>query len=571
MTGRRRPRLSIDHLLAQPGNPIAPARGSARRRVLEPDAAASDSGDLQAVEEMSERKWIVEWARRVLSRHPGMVDRLHRFADRHPRAHRLLWTPARLVWWTVSLQLPRRIAAEWTKPRRAPRVDERRRFRLRPLVANTARPRGGEGRRRLICVTHVLPHPPRAGNEYRIARMLAWLARQDWEVLLVVCPLADEDMSDDDVAQAAAMFSNLIVSRRDGTLLHHLSCDGALLQKLDGRRPRDFTAMLDQDPHGDGRSRRTRDILRMYSPDRLVELLLHLERRFDPDVLLAEYVFTTRSFPLLRPSVRKVIDTIDVFSNKQDKVERFGIDDFWTMTKREEALLLGRADLLIAIQADEAADLRALVPGVPVVSVGVDFDVVDVAPAPAAAPVILLIGSDNKMNVKGLQDFLRFAWPLVRRDVPGVELHVAGSVGASAEAWSPDIRILGRVDDLDAAYAQARVVINPAVAGTGLKIKTVEALCHFRPIVVWPSGIEGIASEARTNCHVATDWFDFAQRVVHLVRRPHDGEASAQHRQEMIRQFSPDRVYAPLADALRAGHSIEDGGATATNVSGARA
>ena len=425
-------------------------------------------------------------------------------------------------------------------------------FRLRPLAptaAGQSRPRGS---RRLICVSHVLPHPPGAGNAYRIARMLAWLAQHGWEVLLVVCPLVDAEVSEHDVQQAAAVFPNLIVWRHDNTLLHHVSCDGALLDTLDGRRPRRFAAAIGEDAAGGERARRTIDILRMFCPDGPLELLLHLEQHFDPQIVLAEYVFMTRAFPLLRPAVRKAIDTIDVFSNKPDKVERFGIDDFWTMAEREEARLLERADLLIAIQPEEAADLAALAPRVPVVSVGVDFDIPEHVAPPPAAPVILLIGSGNKINAKGLADFLRFAWPLVRRDVPDAELRVAGLVGASSEVSAPGVRTLGRIEDVGAAYAQARLVINPAVAGTGLKIKTVEALCHLRPIVLWPSGVDGIAPQARRMCHVANDWFDFAQQVIRLLRR-HDGDEDfVQRRQDLPGHFAADRVYAPLAQALNA-------------------
>jgi len=89
------------------------------------------------------------------------------------------------------------------------------------------------------------------------------------------------------------------------------------------------------------------------------------------------------------------------------------------------------------------------------------------------------------------------------------------------------------------------------VAGTGLKIKTVEALCHLRPIVVWPSGVEGIVPEARTMCHVANDWFDFAHRVIRLALSEDDGRDLEQRRQDIVRHYAPDCVYAPLADALR--------------------
>jgi Glycosyl transferases group 1 len=509
----------------------------------------------------SPRGWLFEGSlREFLSRHPAPVARLRRFLARHPRLRRLLRPVARLVWLTVTFQLPGRIAARW-KRRAAPAMSptgapasaeaiEDPRFQLRPLLQTTTRPSRPRGGRRMICVTHVLPHPPRAGNEYRIARMLPWLAKQGWEVLVVVCLPAGEELAEHHLRRAAAAFSNLIVCRRNGTLMHHLSCDGVMLEKLDGRRPRDFASALGEGAAHEERSQRTSDILRTFCPDVLVELLLHLEEHFAPQVLLAEYIFMTRPFPLFGPKLRKVIDTIDVFSNKRHKVEHFGIEDPFALADSEEASLLNRADLLIAIQPDEAADLRRLAPPLPVISVGVDFDIPEHVPRPATAPIILLIASDNKINIKGLEDFVRFAWPLVRREIPAAELRVVGSVGDAAEVSSPGIRILGRVDDISTAYAEARVVINPAVAGTGLKIKTVEALCHFRPIVVWPSGVEGIAPDARKMCHVANDWFDFAHGVIRLALSQGDDQDFVQRRQELIRHFAPDCVYAPLAEAL---------------------
>jgi hypothetical protein len=52
----------------------------------------------------------------------------------------------------------------------------------------------------------------------------------------------------------------------------------------------------------------------------------------------------------------------------------------------------------------------AIVPERPVITVGVDFDVLQHNPA-SPKHVIFYVASDNAMNVKGVLDFLRFAWP----------------------------------------------------------------------------------------------------------------------------------------------------------------
>ena len=109
--------------------------------------------------------------------------------------------------------------------------------------------------------------------------------------------------------------------------------------------------------------------------------------------------------------------------------------------------------------------------------------------------------------------------------------------------------MLGPVDDLDPVYRRARVVVNPAVAGTGLKIKTVEALSRLRPIVTWPNGAEGLPPQMAALVTPAEDWLDFAERVVAWLRSetPAFDAATAASIRQLL---SSDHVYAELEARL---------------------
>jgi len=385
--------------------------------------------------------------------------------------------------------------------------------------------------------------------------MLAWLARQGFEIFLVVCPLPGEPIATQRIMDACSVYPNLILCQRDGILLHRLADGDAPMEKLAGVKPRAFGKLLREKEDGSPAAQKLLPIVRTFCPDLLVEVLLHLDTVLQPEVILVNYVFMTRALPLMRREALKVVDTIDVFSTKRDKVIHFGIEDSLALAPEEEAELLARADLAIAIQPDEAEELRRLVPDKPIVTVGVDFDPIDPIPVPAREPVILMVGSDNHLNVKGLKDFLRFAWPLIHREVPEAELRVVGTVGSQVDVDDPAVKIVGRIDDLAAAYAEARVVINPAFAGTGLKIKTVEALCYLRPIVVWPSGVDGVGAEARALCHIATDWYSFARHVIRLCNKEDATQALISNRDEIRQSFSGDTVYRALGTALGAVHA----------------
>src|SRR5262249_41810337 len=213
---------------------------------------------------------------------------------------------------------------------------------------------------------------------------------------------------------------------------------------------------------------------------------------------------------------------------------------------QEEAERLRRADLVVAIQDEERMVLERLGSGVRVVTAGVDFDV-HAECAQADRQRILFVASNNPRNRKGLDDFLRLAWPLVRRQLPRAELIVVGNVGASIASGEPSgVTVVGPVEDVTTPYRESAIVINPAVAGTGIKIKTLDALCHSRPIVTWPSGVEGLDSSLRRFCLVAGDWYEFAERVVSALSAFGVEPIDADARDVIARHVSPHHVYAPL-------------------------
>ncbi len=405
------------------------------------------------------------------------------------------------------------------------------------------------GKEKMICFTHVVPFPRTAGNEYRIHNMLKYLADSGRDILLVLCPLAGEAIDQESARLLASVYPGMIICGRDGLLRHNLEDGEVVLGQLAGRIVRDAEALLRGASQSTPLPAKLADLQRSFCPDVLVELLLHLDGAIRPSVVLAEYIFMNRALPLLGTDAVKIVDTLDAFSSKSELVERFGVSDGLSLTDEEEASLLSQADIAIAIQEREADIFRKIGARCDIVTVGVDFAVRDTVPA-VTEPSLLLVGSGNAMNVQGLRDFLQLCWPLVRDALPEAQLRIVGSVGAQVGYAPPGVQVLGRVDDLGAEYDRARVIINPIVAGTGLKIKTVEALSHLRPVVCWPAGADGLGGVALEQCHVVGDWSAFARQVVQILQD--DGLASAplNAQAELRAYFDAKVVYAPLLEAL---------------------
>jgi hypothetical protein len=160
------------------------------------------------------------------------------------------------------------------------------------------------------------------------------------------------------------------------------------------------------------------------------------------------------------------------------------------------------------------------------------------------------VAHNNPLNAKGVKDFLRFAWPAIKSAVQDAEFVVVGQVGQVIRTSDPQVKIVGLVDSLEPYYRDCRVVVNPAVAGTGLKIKTVESIAYFRSIVTWPNGVDGVGPPLLDFCHVACSWHEFAQKTIELLSSEDKIELSSSNRASIKRVLGADVVYGELGSWL---------------------
>ena len=410
----------------------------------------------------------------------------------------------------------------------------------------------------VVVATHELPCPPRAGNQYRILRYVRWLESRGYQVLIVHSPLSGVEVSDTEIADAMGMIENLVVCDRSGEVRFCVAPHfERMLSDLSGRSVAGAPAFEKFDQESDEAFRQRAWLEHSYCPDALVSFIQHADNELPPGTfVIAIYVWMTRFVPALRAETRCLIDTLDQFSAKAEKVESHGITGEHTLTGAQERGMLLRGDVIMAIQTEEAASFRELVPDRPVLTAGVDFDGVsfgdfeDPSPDPSI-PILGFIGSGNAMNVKGIRDFLKHAWPLLQRDVPNVKLRIGGKVCASVPKGIRGVETLGGVEELADFYRECQVIINPVAPGTGLKIKTVEAIAHGLPVVTWPLGVEGVPSPLMQFCHVVTDWYDFYAQVRELVSSTSLGpDASRAQREVASKVLSAEAVYAMLGEEV---------------------
>nr|WP_281365240.1 glycosyltransferase family 4 protein [Paraburkholderia caffeinitolerans] len=351
-------------------------------------------------------------------------------------------------------------------------------------------------------VTHVLPYPPAAGNEIRIYKMLRWLRKQGYGMTLVLKPLGDEEVPNECVAGLRDVVDNLYIF------------DNRVIPRPAGASAR-TAAQIDSDLE-DARLTELQD---GFCPAWFVDEVAAIAAAVRPDVVIAQYVFMSRLLTLPEcADALRVIDAHDLFCRKQATVEQYGIKDYGlSLTDEQERKLLLRADAILAIQRVEQDELAALVPEREALLTSFDLEVHHADPARMVPARVLIVASGNEFNVRGTQDFLSYTWPLIKASNPDAHLHVIGRVCSEVWCDDPSVSLLGFVESLEREYEEAQVVVNPCRVGTGLKIKTIEALAWGKAHVAWPSAADGLRELADVPVLIATNVVDFASAICSIL------------------------------------------------------
>lgn len=261
------------------------------------------------------------------------------------------------------------------------------------------------------------------------------------------------------------------------------------------------------------------------------EFIRALAARTSFDAVIAEYVFFSRALHCFGAGTLKLLDTHDVFMGRHRRYLAEGKKPQWFSTsRREETRGLERSDVVIAIQDNEARYFRRITRR-RVITVGHVVPLDGIPMDEAGTSGILYVGSGNEINVHAANYFIDGILPEIRKHIPAAILTVAGGV-CDRLTDTPGVRLLGQVEDLAPLYRAAAVVINPILFGTGLKIKTVEALGFGRPLVTTPAGAEGLEGMAGKAFMMADTESAFSGAVVTLLSDPQARQALAVNARE---------------------------------------
>jgi glycosyltransferase involved in cell wall biosynthesis len=261
-----------------------------------------------------------------------------------------------------------------------------------------------------------------------------------------------------------------------------------------------------------------------YLSPRRVQRLVCWARESRPDVIVLGEVYQASLIAALEPlGARIIVDTHDAASRihariaaaSRSMVEKAGYGLLAWNTRKVERRLLPRAAQLWVVSEEDARFYRE---SIGLLEVAVVPNVVEIpersAPGTPESPVapvvqgsVVFAGSfsywPNEDAALRLVELTRplAADGLVKR-VSLVGVHPTERM-RQASATRADVVVTGPVDRVEPYLRGAEVVAIPLAAGSGTKLKVLEAMALGRPVLTTPVGAEGLDVEPGVHLEVA--------------------------------------------------------------------
>lgn len=213
-------------------------------------------------------------------------------------------------------------------------------------------------------------------------------------------------------------------------------------------------------------------------------------------------------------SCKKIIYTHDCMSFKR---LRYNMSSFWIDLKpNEEAKGLQRCDIVLSIQENESVYFKYLHPQGRIITVYSYFETHQ--QELTYNKNVLFLSGTSQLNVNGIKTFIRDVWPLVLEREPQATLIIGGSIcKVIGEVKGSRVKIVGIKENLDDFYKLGDIAINPVYQGTGLKIKTFEAMSYGKVTIVHPHSAEGIYKPQEAPLLIGKTPLEFASHIVNAL------------------------------------------------------
>ena len=242
-----------------------------------------------------------------------------------------------------------------------------------------------------------------------------------------------------------------------------------------------------------------------------------------PGVVISIFAWTSDILYRLPKGILTFLDTIDIQHMRTINARKAGgeLSDRYC-SREEETTELYKADILIAIQKKEKQLIEEMCPGKKVILVEYAPQNLKKIKTSGESKKILFVGNLYDPNIRGIKLFMDNCWQQVKNNIPQAELFICGEVCKAIEDYKTlnGVKLLYYVDDLLEYYRETAIVLNVSLYGTGLPIKTVEALSMGKCLVCTEVAVSSLDDDIEKIPAVISGYADMAEKIIFLLENP---------------------------------------------------
>ncbi|WP_370478192.1 glycosyltransferase family 4 protein [Tamlana flava] len=263
-------------------------------------------------------------------------------------------------------------------------------------------------------------------------------------------------------------------------------------------------------------------------------------KELQPDVVLFDRFMVEEQFGWRVaehcPNAVKILDTEDLHGLRKGRQQAFkdGVTFnrayLFNDTAKREIASIYRSDLTLIISESEMDVLKKdfkvdenLLFYLPFMLEGISKEQINNLPKFQERNHFVSIGNFlHEPNYNAVLYLKEAIWPLIRKQLPKVELHVYGAYASQKVNQlynqKEGFLINGFTDDVKQVMQEAKICLAPLRFGAGLKGKLVDAMQNGTPCVMTPIAAEGMFGGLPSNGFIEDTPEAFTEKVVKLFK-----------------------------------------------------
>lgn len=249
------------------------------------------------------------------------------------------------------------------------------------------------------------------------------------------------------------------------------------------------------------------------------------------DIVFIEFIWLSYFVDfIVDKNIITVIDTHDVIHRRNERYVANNIPIYFHISKEDEIKVLNKFNYVLAIQQEEGKYLENLL-DTNVLVTPRPFPTKMILPIQKDKLVVGFIGGSADFNIDAIEWFVKYVWNDFSKIHDEYMLEIYGLVTDYININGKNIIVKGKVDNIEEAYKNIDIFINPIRFGAGLKIKNVEAMSFGIPLVttsVGKEGLEGYEGTCYLECNSQEEFINALLRLKDVELRLRLGTSGKQ-------------------------------------------